>query len=110
MSKFLLRLGINPPEDVRPASLRYQQWLRGLTWEHAAQQLVFSEYRQSFEEIEQRITRLEREIATAVQASPHSTTIAALQAMRGIKLSTFCGAVGNAAGNALVEPIRETVY
>lgn len=73
---------------MRPASLRYRQWLGGLTWEHAAQQLMFSEYRQSLEEIEQRITRLEREIATAAQTSAHRTTIAALQAMRGIKLVT----------------------
>lgn len=88
LSKFLLRLGIMPPEGVRSGSVRHRQWLNGLTWEHGAQQLVFTEYRQSLEEIEQRITRLEREIATAAQASAHCTTIAALQAMRGVKLVT----------------------
>lgn len=77
-----------PPEGVRSGSVRHRQWLNELTWEHGAQQFVFAEYRQSLEEIEQRITRLEREIAAAAQASAHRATITALQAMRGVKLVT----------------------
>jgi transposase len=57
-------------------------------WERPVQQVVFAEYRQSLEEIEQRVTRFEREIETLAQTTAHSPTIAALQAMRGVKLIT----------------------
>jgi transposase len=46
------------------------------------------EYRQTLEEIQQRMTRYEREIETLAQTSPHAPTIGALQAMRGVKLIT----------------------
>lgn len=87
-SKFLLRLGITAPTGVRAWSKRYRQWLAVLRFEDAAQQLVFTEYRHNIDEIDQRITRLEKELATLAQHSPHADTIAALQAMRGIKVIT----------------------
>jgi transposase len=88
LTKFLLRLGIKPPEGVKAWSGPYRKWLGGLKWDRAAQQLVFTEYLHSLEEIEQLITRLEREIEVCTRASVHAPTVAALQAMRGIKLVT----------------------
>ncbi len=88
LGKFLLRLGILAPAGVRSWTIRYQQWLDGLRFERPAQAMVFTEYRQSLEEISQRILRLEKELALAVASSPQGPTIAALQAMRGIKLIT----------------------
>jgi transposase len=60
LTKFLLRLGIRPPEGVKAWSQPYRKWLGGLAWDRAAQQLAFTEYLHSLEEIEQRTTRLER--------------------------------------------------
>jgi transposase len=88
LTKFLLRLGISSPQGVKAWSLRYRKWLAGLTWERAAQRLVFSEYCQTLEEIELRIMRIEREVEVCSRASAHAATVAALQAMRGIKLIT----------------------
>jgi transposase len=88
LGKFLLRLGIKPPVGVRAWSARHRQWLTGLKWEKPAQQLVFTEYRQTLEEVAGRITRLEREIEIRTQTSAYAATVAALQAMRGVKLVT----------------------
>jgi hypothetical protein len=51
-------------------------------------QVVFAEYRQSLEEIQQRVIRFEREIETLAPTTTHGPTIAALQAMRGVNLIT----------------------
>ncbi|MFY9883522.1 MAG: IS110 family transposase [Candidatus Cybelea sp.] len=88
LTKFLLRLGVSPPPGVRARSVRYRQWLDGLQFDDAAQGLVFVEYRHCLEEIDQRITRFEHQLTELAQRSPHAATIAALQAMRGIKLLT----------------------
>jgi transposase len=88
LTKFLLRLGVTAPAGVRTWTLKYEHWLDGLLWRHPAQELAFSEYRHNLEEVTQRIARLENELATLAGSSPHARTIAALQAMRGIKLIT----------------------
>lgn len=88
LSKFLLRLGVTPPAGVRAWSVKHQHWLDSLNWPDRAQELVFREYRHNLEEIGQRIQRLENELATLAQNSPHAQTIGSLQAMRGIKLVT----------------------
>jgi transposase len=88
LTKFLLRLGVSAPAGVRAWSLKYRSWLDSLQWRERAQELVFSEYRHNLEEISQRIVRLEDELAMLARRSPHARTIAALQAMRGIKLLT----------------------
>ncbi|MFY9718275.1 MAG: IS110 family transposase [Candidatus Cybelea sp.] len=88
LTKFLLRLAINPPPGIRARSVRYRRWLDGLRFDDVAQGLVFVEYRHCIEEIDQRITRFERQLEDLVQCSPHAPTIAALQAIRGIKLLT----------------------
>jgi transposase len=88
LGKFLLRNGLTPPAGVRAWSVRHRQWLDGLRWQDRAQELVFNEYRHTLEEIAQYIMRLEKELGARAQSSPHAQTIAALQAMRGIKLIT----------------------
>jgi transposase len=88
LTKFLLRLGVSAPAGVRAWTLKYQHWLGTLSWRERAQELVFCEYRHNLAEIGQRIARLEDELAILARTSPHAHTIAALQAMRGIKLLT----------------------
>ncbi len=88
LGKLLLRNGLTPPAGVRAWSGRFCHWLDSLRWQDPAQELVFNEYRHHLEEIGQRIVRLENELAARAQSSAHAQTIAALQAMRGIKLIT----------------------
>jgi transposase len=88
LTKFLLRLGVKPPDGVKAWSAPYKKWLDALAWDRPVQQVVFAEYRQSLEEIQQRVTRFEREIQTLAPNTAHGPTIAALQAMRGVKLIT----------------------
>jgi transposase len=88
LTKFLLRLGKTAPAGVRAWSVKYQHWLDGLNWRDRAQELVFREYRHNLQEVGQRIVRLENELAALAQSSSRAQTIAALQAMRGIKLVT----------------------
>ena len=98
LTKFLLRLGISPPAGVRARSVRYRQWLEGIEFDDAAQSLVFIEYRHCIEEIDQRVTRFEKQLAELAQSSQHAATIAALQAMRGIQLlsaTTIVSEVGD---------------
>src|SRR5579863_8934923 len=75
LSKFLLRLGITAPADVRAWSARYRQWLNSLRFDDAAQQLVFTEYRHSLEELDCRIVRFEKELELLAERSPHAQTI-----------------------------------
>ena len=58
LTKFLLRLGVKPPEGVKAWSAPYKKWLDALKWDRPVQQVVFAEYRQSLEEIQQRVTSL----------------------------------------------------
>jgi transposase len=88
LTKFLLRLGVKPADGVKAWSAPYKKWLDALTWDRPVQQVVFAEYRQSLEEIQQRVSRFEGEIETLAQTTAHAPTIAALQAMRGVKLIT----------------------
>jgi transposase len=88
LTKFLLRLGVKRADGVKAWSAPYKKWLDTLTWDRPVQQVVFAEYRQSLEEIQQRVSRFEDEIETLAQTTVHAPTIAALQAMRGVKLIT----------------------
>jgi transposase len=107
LGKFLLRLGIMPPDGVRAWSARHRAWLTGLSWSKPAQQLVFTEYRQTLEEIAGRITRLERELETRAQATAYAATIGALQAMRGVKLVTAATIVSEVGDVARFRSPRE---
>lgn len=80
LSKFLLRQGRDAPVGARAWSVRYQNWLNSLHFEHEADQVVFDDYRAVVRAAGERVRRLEG----ALQASAESPTIAALQAFRGV--------------------------
>jgi transposase len=87
LSKMLLRLGIVAPPG-RPWTLKHRRWLDSLNWANPTQQLVFTEYRHQLDSVDAAIARYDRAIAEAAPTSEHATLIAALQAMRGVKLLT----------------------
>ena len=88
LGKFLLRLGIHPPQGVRNWSARHRQWLEALKMELSAHQVVLSDYRNAMIQAEDRVKHLEKEIELHVQGSVYEPVINALKALKGISLIT----------------------
>jgi transposase len=100
MSKFLLRAGRRPSDDVKAWGAVYVGWLRGITFEHAARQATMVDYLGELDHMAERIRRLEQAIDDAVKAAPEvlRAVIDGLQALRGVaKLTatTLAVEVGN---------------
>ena len=88
LSKLLLRLGIFPPAGVSPWTSAHRQWLQSIALPRPPQQIVFGEYLLAVDQAQERLRRLEQELADAATSSKHAAVIAALQAMRGVALVT----------------------
>ena len=84
LSKFLLRLGIQPPVGMRNWSQRYFQWLRQVKLEHLADRVVFADYLAEVTAAGERIKRLEAALRQCAESSDQMALIRALQAFRGI--------------------------
>ncbi len=93
LGKFLLQLGVRAPDDINTWTTRYMQWLTRLRMDHKGQQVVLEEYRQDIEESMRRVARLDQEIEACVTTGDHAAVVAALQAMRCVKLVTAASIV-----------------
>lgn len=96
LSKFLLRQGVHPGVGVRAWSAKYDTWLNGLRFTHAADQVVFDDYRAVQRAADERVRRLETSLLQCAETSPHLRTIAAMQAFRGVKFLTAVTIVAEA--------------
>ncbi|WP_081956510.1 IS110 family transposase [Paenibacillus sp. FSL R5-0912] len=86
---FLLRHQIHTPEEMKKRwTKRYRLWLSTLTFEHTAQERVFTEMQQQLREVEERIKRLEEAMRKEAEICPYASVIQALQGLRGIALLT----------------------
>ena len=85
LSKFLLRAGLRPPTETKPWGTVYLQWVRGLAFEHGAQQATMVDYLGEIDHVAARITRLDQAIDDAVKQAPPTmrAVIEGLQALRG---------------------------
>jgi transposase len=96
LSKFLLRTAKRPPNGGKTWSREYVEWIRGLRYDHVAQEATKVDYLAEVDHASERIRRLEQAIDDAVkQASPSvKAVIEGLQALRGVaKLSATTLAV-----------------
>ena len=86
LQKFLLRHGRRAPAGLKAWTLGFHRWVRGLRFEHPAQEATYLDYVAEVDHAAERITRLERAIDAAVTTAPVEmrTVIDALQALRGI--------------------------
>jgi transposase len=87
LSKFLLRHGRRPPEEMKAWTQVYITWIKsGVNFSEQAQQWVLEDYVDEVEHCSQRIKRLEGLIDEAVKTAPETMreVISALQALRGI--------------------------
>jgi len=93
LAKFLLRNGIRPPDRMRTWSGRHRQWLETIKPAEPAQTVVMAESLSGLTETEERIGRLEAELARFAERSSHAPVLKALQALRGVSLITALGIV-----------------
>jgi len=88
LSKFLLRHGRRPPQDVKKAwTLKYMTWIQEqVHFDQPALEFTLLDYVHQVEHMAQRIERLETAITEAIQKIPPQmrAVIEALQALRGV--------------------------
>jgi transposase len=98
LSKFLLRLGLTPPEKTKAWSAKYQRWIESIHLEEPTQQFVLREYIYTIDFAKARIVLYEKEIEQAVLKLTDQRLLRALQSLRGIQLitaATIMAEIGN---------------
>ena len=72
LSKFLLRHGSRPPEDVKKHwTLKYMTWIKEqVHFDQPALEITLLDYVHEVEHMAERILRLEKSIAEAIQKAP----------------------------------------
>lgn len=88
LQKFLLRQGVHCPEGIHAWTGRYEEWLNTVRFGRVTHQEVWAEQRQAIREAEGRLTRLSKGLEEAIESSPWSPVVKALQCLRGIKAVT----------------------
>jgi transposase len=96
LSKFLLRNALSPSPGVKAWSVKHQQWLRQLSFEHAAAAVVFRDYCHQVDIAGERVKHLEAELRHCAEGSSQIALIAALQSIRGIAFLTAVTIVAEA--------------
>lgn len=88
LSKFLLRHGRRPPEDVKKSwTLKYMTWIKEhVHFDQPALEATLLDYVHEVDHMAERIQRLEKMIAEAIQSAPPEmrAVVEALQALRGV--------------------------
>lgn len=82
LSKWLLRHGLL--HDGRNWTERHRVWLRGLRFEHPADESVFGDYLLAVEVLEQRVKSLSGKLEELAQAEPYREPVAWLRCFKGI--------------------------
>jgi len=89
LAKLLMRWGIEAPADCPNRwTIRYWRWLRSLRLPSQLRMVVLTEAILTLEQAQERVRRLEQELAPAVARSPHAPVIEALQGLHGFGLIT----------------------
>lgn len=88
LSKFLLRRGLQPPPRVRAWSRAHEAWLGRVTFEQAADTIVFEDYRATVVAAAERLKRLDAALLRIADEGPQAELIRALGAIRGIGFLT----------------------
>lgn len=90
LQKFLLRHDVRGPAKTKAWSTRYMTWLGALTFDDPSLQAVLEDGRVEVAHQQERIARFEAQIERSIVQLDEvmQKTIAALQALRGVKLLT----------------------
>jgi len=88
LSKFLLRRGQRPPQDVKKGwTLKYMTWIKEqVHFDQPALEATLLDYVHEVDHMAARIERLEKAIGEAIQKAPPAmrAVVEALQALRGV--------------------------
>lgn len=87
LGKMLLRRGIVWHEG-KNWTQSHRKWLRGLSFDHPADKLVFEDYLLAIEHVEERINTLESAIAAAAEQEPYREPVGALRCFTGVNTLT----------------------
>jgi transposase len=88
LTKFLGRVGPNPPKGVNRWTRRFERWLDSLNLDQLADQFVLLELRHQIQENCDRVSRFDAYIKECVETSVWRPAIEALQCLRGVQLIT----------------------
>jgi len=86
LAKMVLRRGFS--YEGKAWTRGHQQWLRGLTFEHEADRVVFGDYLYAIEQLEERCRGLEEKLVVLSQQDPYLQPIGWLRCFRGIDTVT----------------------
>lgn len=93
MGKFLLRRNIIYRETKHHWGTRHLAWLRALSFEDRPSQAVFESYLLSMDQLSERLSRLDVELAEMALQEPYREPVAWLRCFRGIDTLTAVGIV-----------------
>lgn len=88
LSKYLLRRNVFYSARGKSWTKKHRQWLRGLRFENATDQVVFDEYLQAVEHREERLKGMDEQIVVASKKGPYREPVAYLRCFRGIDTIT----------------------
>lgn len=89
---FLLRYGQRFPGKTSWTKTFYQ-WLGSLKFEHCAAQTAFTEYWLAVQAADERLNRLNKALQTSIEGWRFEPVVAALQALRGVDVTSAIGLV-----------------
>ena len=87
LSKMLLRRALVFREG-RSWTVRHRTWLRKLEWEHACDEVVFTEYLMAVELLEERLRVLDKKLLEVATGEPYRAPAGWLRCFRGIDTVT----------------------
>lgn len=87
LSKLLLRRALVYREG-RQWTTRHRAWLRALSWQHSADQAVFTEYLLCIELLEERLRTLDQRLVEVATRQPYLEPVGWLRCFRGIDTVT----------------------
>jgi len=88
LGKFLLRRGRVYTIGKRAWGLLHRQWLKGLKFEHAADQVTTEDYLAAIEQLEERLRGLDQRLAALAEQDPYREPVSWLRCFRGIDTVT----------------------
>src|ERR1043166_9575789 len=111
LSKFLLRHGRRPPEDVRKSwTQKYLTWIKEqVHFDQPASEATLLDYVHEVDHMAERIIRLEKSIDEAIEKAPPEmrAVIDALQALRGVAKITAVSIVAEVGSLSRFEKPRQ---
>lgn len=93
LSKLLLRRGQTYTPGRKHWTGIHRAWLKTLSFDEPAAQIVFDDYRLAVAQIDARIEALDRQIEVLAQQAPYRAAVGALRCFRGIDTRTAFGLV-----------------